>query len=200
MRFGLVYRAAWIYDMVLWILYRGRPRDRFRHVAEEIPPGSSVLDLCAGTAMLYRELRKRAVQYMAMDINPILVNSLKRKGVHAVCADILKTDLPNADFVIMNSSLYHFWPNIEFIVRKMLASANKMVIILEPIQSTTHSRLFLLSCFAKWASMVDGVTPHFHFTPKTFRETMESIPGLVKIETLENGRDMLAVFTPREKS
>jgi len=200
MRFGLVYRAAWIYDMLLWILYRGRSRDRFCHVAEKIPPGSSVLDLCAGTAMLYRELHNRDVQYTAVDINPIPVNSLKRKGVHAVCADILKAEIPKADFVIMNSSLYHFWPNIEFIVKKMIASARERVIILEPVQNTADSRVSLLGRFAKWASMVDGVMPHFHFTPETFRETMQSIPGLVKIEELENGRDMLAVFTNMEKS
>lgn len=165
-------------------------------MVREIPRRNSVLDLCAGTAMLYGELRALEVEYTALDINPRFVNSLNLNGICAICADARQAEFPTVDVVVMNLSLYYFWPDVELMVNKMIASAREKVVIMESVQNISMARFSLLAHLAKWATAVDYNVPSFHFTPDIFRETMQSIPGLTKLETLNSGRDMLAVFKP----
>ena len=54
MRFGLIYSTPWIYEVVLWFLYRNSIMDRFNAVADEIEIGDVVVDLCAGTSLLHK--------------------------------------------------------------------------------------------------------------------------------------------------
>jgi SAM-dependent methyltransferase len=194
MRFGVVYAHPLVYDAMLWLLYRGQPRRRFQRVAAEIPPGSAVLDLCAGTGMLHRELEGKRVEYTAVDVNPRLVAALRSQGIRARCSDVRSTDLPAADVVVMNSSLYHFHPDVDSVVRRMLAAARRKVVILEPVRNVADSGVSWLGRLARLASTVDGVTPEFHFDAASFERAMQAIPGLARIELLPGGRDMLAVF------
>ena len=58
---SLIYRSPAIYELVMLALYRGEYRARLRVVAEHVPAGASVLELCPGPGALYqRHLRQRA--------------------------------------------------------------------------------------------------------------------------------------------
>ncbi|MBW1989460.1 MAG: class I SAM-dependent methyltransferase [Deltaproteobacteria bacterium] len=57
---GLLY--AWFYDPV--------EAEKRRLIAEWIPPGSTVLDLCAGTGALAMELAQKCSRVVGMDISP----------------------------------------------------------------------------------------------------------------------------------
>jgi len=200
MRFGFAYTSPVIYDGFMWLLSRGRSRRRVRRVASEIPRGASVVDLCAGTALLHRELKGKEVSYTALDINPTFVRALQERGIQARCADLRSADIPPADVVVMSSSLYYFFPSVEAMVKKMLAAARKKVVILESVQSLSDSKFQALARIARCAGTVNGVTPQFNFNAETFRRAMEGVSKPVRIESIEGGRDMLAVFEQGNES
>lgn len=194
MRYGAVYWRGWVYDLFLWVVYRARPMARFRAVAEEIPDGASVLDLCAGTGMFARALAGRGIQYTAIDINPRFVSELARTGLNVRCGDVTREPFGTHDVVTMNSSLYHFGPTPDALVRKMVDASRHKAVILEPVHNLADARLPLLARVARASATVDGVSPEFHFTRDTFVDAMRRIDPRVSVQPEGGGRDMLAVF------
>jgi SAM-dependent methyltransferase len=130
------------------LLYGRHYSSRYRAIAELIPTGSSVLDLCCGPALLYhRYLRSKAVQYTGLDINARFIARLIRRGGSGQVWDLRSEQaLPSADYVIMQASLYHFLPDASEVVDRMLQAARKRVIIAEPIRNlaTSDSRFLSL--------------------------------------------------------
>lgn len=194
MKFGFIYSHPLIYNLLIWTLYRGRPRERFRCVAQKIEEGQTVLDLCAGTDMLFRLLHKRVKSYTAVDINPGFTRALTKKGITTITADITAVTLPVADVVTMNSSLYHFRQELTLVITKMLNAARDKVIILEPVRNISSSENRILRFIARRSTKAEGVVPKHHFSPETFIQTMKKIPGLQSLEMLENKRDMIAIL------
>ena len=81
---SLVYRSALGYELLMRALYGRHYAARMRAVAEQVPPGASVLELCCGPGTLYlRHLRSRAGGYIGVDVNPGFVARLKARGVDA---------------------------------------------------------------------------------------------------------------------
>jgi SAM-dependent methyltransferase len=130
------------------LLYGRHYISRYRAIAELIPAGSSVLDLCCGPALLYqRYLRAKSVHYTGLDINANFIARLIRRGGSGQVWDLRSEEaLLPADYVIMQASLYHFLPDASQVVDRMLQAARKRVIIAEPIRNlaTSHSPLFSL--------------------------------------------------------
>jgi len=138
------------------VLYGSGYKDRSEALATLIPKGSSVVDLCCGPATLYfRYLRPRDVSYTGLDINRRFVERLSRMGpdkrpransqesprVTGIVWDVATdVSLPEADYVIMQSSLYHFLPDPNPIVDRMLAAAHKGVILTEPVRNLAQSK------------------------------------------------------------
>src|SRR4051812_18583557 len=98
---SLVYRHAFLYTAMIRVLY-GRHFDaRYRALAEMIPQGASVLELCCGPPFFYeRYLRSRNIDYCGVDFNDKFVNALKRLGARAERLDLRNAEaLPRADYV-----------------------------------------------------------------------------------------------------
>ncbi len=57
---SLIYRSATGYELVMRALYGRHYADRMQAVAEQVPPGASVLELCCGPGTLYTALPARA--------------------------------------------------------------------------------------------------------------------------------------------
>lgn len=125
-------------------LYGRHYSARMGAVADEVPSGASVLELCCGPATLYRRLlRERAGSYVGVDVNAGFVAALRRRGIDALQLDLAHdgAELPSADVVIMQASLYHFLPGAERIVDRMLAAARDRVIISEPVRNLASSNM-----------------------------------------------------------
>lgn len=143
---SLVYRSAWGYGLAMRVLYGRYYAARDAAVAAHVPDGASVLELCCGPARLYeRELRGRVGAYVALDASERFVARLRRRGVDARRADVATAELPVADVVVMQASLYHFLPSAEAMVRRMRAAARGSVIIAEPVRNLASSRLGLVA-------------------------------------------------------
>ena len=133
------------------LLYGRHFFSRCRSVAELIPEGTSVLEVCCGPATLYRRhLRQKRVRYTGLDINRQFVSRLARFGAAGDVWDVQRDPpLPQADYVIMQASLYHFLPDPTPVVDRMLAAAGKQVIVAEPIRNLADSCVPLLSAIAR---------------------------------------------------
>lgn len=194
MRFGWLYFHPLIYDTAHQVRYWGKSRQRLKEVAARIPDGAHVVDLCAGTASLHRELKNRAVRYQALDINPTMVRRLRRAGIDARCGDVRHEPFPEADVLTMCSSLYHFFPDCEEMIQRMIEKARLEVIIAEPVVNAAHSRSRLLRWIGRSAGIVDGKMMDFYFDRESFVELVERFPEVVDLRFVEPGRDMIAVF------
>jgi SAM-dependent methyltransferase len=172
METGLVYKNSLLYELAMLVLYGRHYFSRSRVIADLIPEGASVLDVCCGPPILYRRyLRPKQVQYTGLDLNPKFIAQLHRYGAQGLVCDLKQEQaLPSADYVIMQASLYHFLPDAAAVVDRMLRAARRQVIIAEPIRNLAQSRIPVLAGFARRHSN-PGKGDHVHrFTEQTLDE------------------------------
>jgi SAM-dependent methyltransferase len=148
---SLVYRSPWLYEVLMMALYGRYYSARYGAIADLVPAGASVLDLCCGPGVLFdRYLRHKGVDYTGLDVNAGFVARINRRGGRGQVWDLRGDDpLPGADVVIMQASLYHFLPDPVSVVGRMLRAARARVIIAEPIRNLADSGWPLLAAIAR---------------------------------------------------
>lgn len=142
-----------------------RPAGRgamFRAVAEAIG-GLSVLDICSGDGTLRKYIAKNP--YQAIDRNPAFVAYLERHGVKAQLGNALEMSWPAADCLVLIEGLYHFLPDVDPLMKKVMEYPFRKFIISESVEHVAHSRWSWLTRFSHWATRVD----HEHY-PERFDE------------------------------
>jgi hypothetical protein len=139
---ALIYRTALGYELAMLALYGRHYLARYEAIANLIEPRSTVLDLCCGPAILYRRyLRQKAIDYTGFDLNELFIRKLIQAGAQGETRDLLSDeDLPANDYVIMQASLYHFLPNPEPVLRRMMSASKRALIISEPVRNLTNSK------------------------------------------------------------
>jgi SAM-dependent methyltransferase len=141
---SVIYRSATGYELLMRALYGRHYDDRMQAVADQVPDGATVVELCCGPGTLYtRHLRERASGYIGLDVNQAFVSKLRGQGVDARVIDLADpaVPLPGADVAIIQASLYHFLPDAGSLVDRMLAAAQERVVVAEPIRNLSSSRL-----------------------------------------------------------
>ena len=146
------------------MLYGRYYASRYQEIAALIPDGATVLDLCCGPAQLYRQyLRSKKVEYRGLDINPRFIKQLQSENVDGQVWDLRENNrLPSADYVLMQASLYHFLPDAQPIMDRMLEAARRQVIIAEPIRNLSSSSVALVRHIARNLTKVAGVAGGNH--------------------------------------
>jgi SAM-dependent methyltransferase len=195
---SLVYRSSVGYELLMRVLYGRHYDDRMRAVAAEVPDGASVLELCCGPGTLYlRYLRARTSAYTGVDVNPRFVKQLRQRGVDARLLDLASStgDLPAADVVVLQASLYHFLPAPERLLDRMVAGAHDRVIVSEPVRNLASSDLPLVGRIGRRAAD-PGVGGHAHrFTEKTLADVMAGYDDRVlKSFLIPGGRERVYVL------
>jgi SAM-dependent methyltransferase len=136
-----IYWTGHGYDLAMRALYG--PREwaaTFAAVAARIPAGASVVDVCCGTARLYRDfLRERGCTYLGLDFNGDFVMHARRHGVDVRWFNLLEEAVPEADYVVMCSSLYHFGDRVDEVIEKMRRAARRGVVISEPVRNLSDA-------------------------------------------------------------
>jgi SAM-dependent methyltransferase len=198
---SLIYRNARGYELVMQLLYGRHYQARMRSVAGQVPEGSSVLELCCGPGTLYtRHLRKRVARYIGLDINEKFVRRLTQAGADARKVDLSADgqQLPEADVVIMQASLYHFLPHPEPIVERMIQAARDRVIVSEPIRNLASSEIPLIGALGRRAAN-PGVGGHSRrFTEATLDQLMQGYrSGVLKSFLIPGGREKVYVLDGR---
>ena len=195
---SLVYRSAVGYELVMRALYGRHYGERMRAIAAEIPDGDSVLELCCGPGTLYtRHLRARVGEYIALDINERFVAALRRRGVDARVIDLAggQEPLPDADVAVIQASLYHFLPDAERIVERMLAAARRRVIIAEPVRNLASSANPVIGLLGRRAADPGVGGAERRFTEETLDRLMERYrERVLKAFTIPGGRERVYVL------
>lgn len=188
-----IYWSATGYELVMRALYGDALPGIYADVARHIPDGASVVDLCCGTAELYRgHLRERGCQYLGLDFNSQFVFSNRRHGVNSRFFDVSRDQIPEADYVTMVSSLYHFRSGADELIERMRKAARKAVVISEPVQNWS-SKPSLLGKAASWLSNPGVGEYEQRFDADSFRELTER-HGATELSYSEGARNAVAVF------
>jgi SAM-dependent methyltransferase len=195
---SLIYRSAAGYELLMRALYGRHYAARMQAVAEQVPDGASVLELCCGPGTLYlRHLRGRTSGYVGVDVNARFVERLRRRGVDARRVDLATDEdpLPAADAVILQASLYHFLPDPERILDRMLAAARDRVIVSEPVRNLASSDVALIARLGRRATD-PGVGRHAErFTVQTLEDLMARYRERIqKSFPIPGGRELVYVL------
>lgn len=168
-----VYWSLRVYALVQRLLGEG-PERVLAPVANLIPAGASVTDLCCGPAGLYTHyLRDKGCRYIGMDFNAHFVTRLRRRGVDARFIELPGGPIATADYVVMCASLYHFRHCEEQLLRHMLAAARRAVIISEPVRNLSSHPSSLLGRLASRFTNPGIGSYGFRHDHSTFRRFAE---------------------------
>lgn len=199
MRGSVIYRSAWGYELVMRGLYGRHYADRYRVIADLVTPGSTVLELCCGPGFLFeRYLGPKGVTYTGLDMNPRFIARVVRLGGRGEVCDLAQApELPAADTVIMQASLYHFLPDPAPIVDRMRRAARRQVIVAEPVRNLAMSRLPILASLARRLTDPGTGAQPSRFTAESLDALFQKIhirPALVL--SMPGGRERIYVLEP----
>ena len=140
--------------------------------------------------MLFRSFLKS--DYLGLDFNHFFLRKAISKGIRVKYFDLHKDTIPEADYVVLQRSLYQF-ENPDAVIRKMLSSASKQVIISESVQnfeSTLIGRV--LKPFIPLIVGTHGKNKAFRYTEKSFRSLMDNYNA--NYISTKGNRDLIAVI------
>lgn len=172
---------------------------RYRAVADMIPAGATLVDVCAGSGDLYlKYLQVKNVQYLGLDASPQLVQWAQTHGVPVQYANIWEDAIPVGDYVVMQASLYQFIPQAEMILYKLLRAARRKVIITEPIRNLATSRNPLFSIVGRRFTVPPGNADRYYarrFDEQSLLRLFESIASFESAQHLPGNREIIGIFT-----
>ena len=150
---SLIYSSPPLLGLMLRIKYGRFYHLRLKKVAQEVPEGSRVIDLCCGDCAIYfRHLRKKRVEYLGIEINPRMARIMREKGVRVISSDVRSYDIPPCDVLLCLASLYQFSNEAANVIGSAQQMARK-IILLEPVENLACSGNPLVASIA--ARMTD---------------------------------------------
>jgi SAM-dependent methyltransferase len=196
---SLLYAHRTLYHWSMRALYGRHFQARYQALAALVPPGVTVVDVCAGDCYLYlAQLRDKAVHYLGLDISPQMVAWARRRGVAVREFNVWQEAIPAADFVLMQGSLYQFMAQAQHILHRLIAAARCKVLIAEPIQNLTaspHRRLATLSHWLTVPAGTDGTYTGRRFDRATLLALFATFREFEGAYTIPGGRECIGIFT-----
>jgi glycosyltransferase involved in cell wall biosynthesis len=191
-----IYWSSALYDLTMRLLYGSEYHRTYEDVAALIPDGSSVVDVCAGTCRLYLDhLKARGCRYIGLDYNGHFVVGAQRREVDARLFDVLRDPVPEADYVVMSSSFYHFHESAPEVLARLRAAARRAVILSEPVRNLSASRLRPLGALANLLTHPGQGDFRFRYDLASWRELAEA-EGSARLLHSPGARNAIAVFPP----
>src|SRR5919197_4527325 len=102
---ALLYKKSWFYHGAMALAYRTHRRERFRAVAQWVPDGAAVLDVCCGDGSLAKYLPP-SVRYRGLDYNPAFVHAARQRDRPLEAFDLRHHPLPVSKIVVCQVSLF----------------------------------------------------------------------------------------------
>lgn len=156
------------------ILYGKEYLERFKTIASFIANRSSVVELCCGFGDFYAYgLKDKQIDYLGIDLSPDFVKQGLKNGLNIIEQDVNNFNFSKSDYYVMISSLYHFYPQPEIIIKKMLLAATGNVIIVEPIKNLLNSKYKIISRLALLLTNEGDGKNSFRFTEESLDRMMK---------------------------
>lgn len=195
---AIIYQNIFLYQLFMRLLYGPHFEDRYQAVAGQIPPGLSVMDVCAGDAYLFTKyLKGKNDDYLAIDNSPFFIRSARKRGIACMQRNVLDDAFPAADVVVMMASLYQFIPQEKSVISKLLASAKKKLIITEPISNLSSSRFQIISRLAHFLSIPYQASHEYkgeRFNRERLEDLFSAYTEFKNITTIPGGREIMGIF------
>ena len=185
---GLAYCHPVTYRLLQRILYGRHYRRHYEALSREIGD-LSLLELCCGDCQIVDYLKGNV--YQGLDINPRFVNHAKKRGINVSLQNVMVSDIPEAECILIHNSLYQFFPHHIKLIHKALQSTQKKLIISEPVINLASSENRIISFIAKRVTRVGENSSVKRFN----REEMEEIFKQFHAEKIEFlGRNLMGVI------
>ncbi|MBI5524855.1 MAG: glycosyltransferase [Deltaproteobacteria bacterium] len=189
-----IYWSAVGYDAVMSALYGRELGGVLAAIADRIPEKASVVDVCAGTCRLYLDfLRQKGCSYLGLDANGHFVMAARNRGVGARLFDVRSDRVPEADYVVMSSSFYHFHRRQREVFARLKRAAGKAVIISEPVRNLSALPIPVVGRVANLLTDPGVGDFDYRFDPDGFRAFAER-NGAAEFAYREGDRNAIAVF------
>lgn len=160
------YANSHVYHMLMAMTYRRHRAERFRAVAEWVPDGAEVLDVCCGDGSLAKHLPPN-VSYRGLDRSSAFLRTAQKRGRSVERFDVCSESLPKSQIVICQVSLYQFYPLVDQMLARLFEAATHRLIISESVWSLTRSKLPLVAPIIAWAMRANDLSDgYFRFTPE----------------------------------
>lgn len=191
--FGKLYNFPFFYTSAMRAQFGKNYKDRYLAIAKLIESKSDVVDVCCGDCALFKSLKDKDVKYLGLDISSAFVNKALRNNIQASLFDLRIDSVPNAEYVVLQGSLYQF-KNPHLIVRKLYDACKKRLIISEMIKNSIASCGFIKNPLSKM------IIPYFVNTENAdnlFRFDENNFKNLLKAynpKYIKAGNDLIAVI------
>ena len=186
---GLAYWHPVTYRFIEKVLYGRSYRRHYEALSREIGD-LSLLELCCGDCQVVDYLKGNA--YQGLDINPRFVDHARKRGLKVSLQDVMVSEIPEAQCILIHNSLYQFYPRHEKLILKALESAQKKLIISEPVINLASSKNKVVSFVAKRVTRVGEDSSSKRFNRREMEETFNKFHA-DRIEFL--GRNLMGVIS-----
>ncbi len=166
-----IYWHPKLYEFAMKKLYGSFYESRYSHLQKVIPDNSNVLELCMGDLYFYNHyLKNKNLNYSCADVNPVFVNAAKSKAIESFLIDIIKDEIPKSDYILIQGGITYSIPHHVDVIRKILNSTNKQLIISENTQNVSNSGNKIISSLATFMSKAKAGQSKVKFTKETMKE------------------------------
>jgi hypothetical protein len=192
------YSSPTLYHFLMRMLYGKNFDARYQVIADEIPDGASVVDVCAGDAYLYTKfLIKKNIRYTALDNSPFFLRWAQKKGLDYRKINVFFDEFPKADVVVMMASLCQFIPKEKEIVQKLIQSARQKVLLSEPISNLSSSHIQIIARISQRLTTPfedSGQYAGKRFDEEQMVSLLKSFPGFKSVNKIPGGREIVGVI------
>lgn len=186
---GALYISPRIYSLFMRMIYGKKYKARYKNITKLIKQNSSVVDVCCGDCIVYEYLKIKNIDYLGLDISPAFIWNALKKDIPARLFDLRTDTLPQADYIILQGSLYQF-KNPEKIIKKLYTASRKSLIIAETIHTLAKNSLFAKTFLKRFGSLIVNTEKR-----DSFRFDKVSLKKLLvpyKPRYIENGKEIIA--------
>lgn len=199
MKSPLIYSSRLLYRLLMRGLYRhGGYAARYELVGRLVPAGARVVEVCCGDCYLYeRHLRAKGARYVGLDISESFVRAAQRRGIDVRMFDLWQEELPRAQVVIMQASLYQFIQRAREILTRLLDAADERLIVAEPVRTLSASHNRLLSGVSRWLTQPANAPAGYtgdRFNEAELRSLFSQMPFLSETVLVPGGSELVGLF------
>ena len=152
-----IYWHPKLYEFAMKKLYGSFFETRYSHLSKFIPEGCQLLELCMADLYFYEHyLKNKNIKYSCADANPVFVNAAQEKKIDSFVIDIIKDEIPKSDYILIQCGIMYVIPHHIEVIKKLLNSTNKQLIISENTQNVSNSSNKLISSIGAFMSKANA--------------------------------------------